>query len=591
MESERCGNRSKRDSQGYFKMKKFLIKLSSFLFLTEIVLRIFWNPPDLDERYARNDFKWLKESVILNSMNWRDKEYDQDNKNGNYRIVILGASFAFGWYIDDVDKTFPRLLEKNLAKKFPSQSFDVINASRHGFSLAEQLARLKNEAIWSHPNLVIAAVNFGEFSSTSKPLFSPPKFLTDSYIYQTRVVKLLKRWGNNTQQIGYKNGFSENSPEFTTVTQNLLQMKHLSAQNNAKFAILIFPELDPFSPNSDYLHKDYHEELSRFAQKNDIAVIDPLELFLDVPDRAKLIINPADPHPSELAHELVIREIINQYDFGEALRLFKPLSSKIKVGRINNLGDRLDGFKHLRKFIGANNNQYPPVYFERKNGSSVESHPLFNSKDRKVIFLEDKIKTVNSYTHQGWPGAVIEYNLEPNGNKIVLSDLYGFPVLGIKQFTAFWRNEEKHSEVAEWLLPKSVTLNNGELTIIIDPKKNYYLYRIEVIVGVEQLDIEEDGTISDITATKMLEEISNEDSNKISFDTNEKIGSYPTFLLSNGSFPWVFVDGRMVLAKSAAVEDGSFLLEFNRVINKGSKVWVPITVRSDQTSNFIIEYE
>lgn len=572
-------------------MRKFLIKLLTFLLVAEIVLRMIWHPLGLDARYVRNDYPWLRENVVLNSMNWRDKEYDPDNKNGNYRILFLGGSYTFGWYINNVNKTFPRRLENNLVQDFPDQSFDIINASRHGFSVAEQLGRLKNEGIWFHPNLVVKGISFGEFNHKTKVFLTPPKFITDSYFYRELIDKPFRDLQVMVDLRDYENGFSENSPEFSTVTKDLLEMKRIANENGAKFAILIFPEFDPGAQKSTYLHENYHQSIRRFAKENDILAIDPLASFLEVSDKTKLVINSVDPHPSEFAHELVADAIMKQYDFRQNLKSFKSITPKLKTKVIRNVGNKLEDFRHVRNITSQNGGSYTVVYFERKNGLDVQSRAPGKLTDRKLIFLEDKLKSVKSYTHQGWPGAVIEYNFEPAGNRIILPSLYGFPIVGVKQFTAYWRDEEKHSEVADWLQPESVSLNNGELVININPKRNYFLYKIEVVVGVQQIDINEDGGVEDITSTKNLSTTLTEGSTKISFDTNEKVGSYPTFLSNDGTFPWAFVDGVMTLAKSASIEDKKFILYFGNIIKSGSRIWVPVSIRQDGGLSFSVEYE
>lgn len=569
-------------------MRKFLAKLILFLILGEIVVRIFLHPLSLEEIYARNDYLWLRQNVTLNSMNWRDKEYDPDNKNGNFRIIFLGGSYTFGWYINDVNKTFPRLLEERLKEKY-GDKIDVINASRHGFSTGEQLSRLQNEAIWFHPNLVIKGISLGEFYHRVKIPINPPDFLLKAYIYRDLISKPFKNWQTELGSRDYKNGFSENSAEFAEVTKNLLEMKRVSEENGAKFVILIFPELDPVSPDSNYLHKNYHESIKRFSKKNDIFVIDPLELFLSYPDKSGLVVNPLDPHPSEAAHVLVANAIMAQYDFDQDLKSFTPIFPKIKTSLIEGLGDKLDGFKHVRRIDKKFNSKYPQVIFDRINDLEIQSRPAGSLQDRKPVFLEDKLKTAKSYTHPGWPGATIEYNLEPSGNEIILSNLYGFPVLGIKQFTAFRRNEEKHSEVADWLLPEKVSINDGKLKINIDPKENHFLYKLDVLVGVEQIDIA-DGKIADVTTTSVAEKILDKDLKKVEFDMNQVVGSYPTFLSSEGSNPWAFVDGVMVLAKSVKVENKKFTLEFEKEVKKGSRIVVPVSIRLEG-GKYLIEYE
>lgn len=563
-------------------MKRFLIKFTIFFVFSEIILRFFWQPPDIDKRFTRDDFSWLRDNVVLNSMNYRDREYNLDNKAGNYRILTIGSSFNFGWYIKDVDNTYPKLLEKKLNQNFPEYKFDVINASRHGFSSSEQLSRLKNEAIWFHPNLVIGSVNLGEFYHKDKHLFVFPKYF--NVINKLRIVKLVNSWKN----VNFKNKFSETTDEFKSVTYDLLEMKKVTEENGSRFALIVFPELNPSSPNSLYDHKDYHLIIKKFANENKIQVIDPLKIYLEYEDKTKLIINPADPHPSEEAHKLISESIINQYNFSDELNSFRNIP-KIRNSKVSKIGDLLVDYKHIRN-IKSDNPSKSVVYFEKKNGTNIESKPLGLNKDRELDFLENKIKTVKSSTHPGWPGAIIEYNFKPKGSSIVFSTLYNYRVLGVKQLTGYYKNKSINSEVSDWIKPESVTINNGEVTILLNPSKNYYLYRVELIVDVIQIDIDTDGTIADITSSKFLETTQDIDSDKVVFSIDE-VGSYATILTNNGTNIWAYINNKMVFAKNVSHIDGKLYLQFNNIINKGDKISLPIMQKYTGIENFSIEYE
>jgi hypothetical protein len=93
-----------------------------------------------------------------NSLGFRSGEITPVKPPGEYRVMLIGDSAAFGWGVNDRD-TFLSILEKDLRLAFPAGNVRVINAAVHGF-VTLQGARLMEDRGWSlSPDLLIIAFN------------------------------------------------------------------------------------------------------------------------------------------------------------------------------------------------------------------------------------------------------------------------------------------------------------------------------------------------------------------------------------------------------------------------------------------------
>jgi acyl-CoA thioesterase-1 len=70
-------------------------------------------------------------------------------------IVALGSSSTQGAMASDSAHTYPAILQTTLNKALPSAHFAVINRGIGGQDAPEELARLDNDAVAVHPQLVI----------------------------------------------------------------------------------------------------------------------------------------------------------------------------------------------------------------------------------------------------------------------------------------------------------------------------------------------------------------------------------------------------------------------------------------------------
>ncbi len=81
-----------------------------------------------------------------------------------FRILCVGGSIFAASGVNN-DETFAYYLQKTLENQFPEQNFEVINAAKNSWEIAEFYTFIKNEGYKYHPDLVIAYFRTGELST------------------------------------------------------------------------------------------------------------------------------------------------------------------------------------------------------------------------------------------------------------------------------------------------------------------------------------------------------------------------------------------------------------------------------------------
>ncbi|MBU1726461.1 MAG: SGNH/GDSL hydrolase family protein [Candidatus Omnitrophica bacterium] len=87
----------------------------------------------------------------INSAGWKDVEHSIENKNGNFRILLLGDSHTFSMV--PIKDTYSRILEKMLNDS--GMKTEVISMGYGGWGTDHELVALKNYGLAYKPDLVI----------------------------------------------------------------------------------------------------------------------------------------------------------------------------------------------------------------------------------------------------------------------------------------------------------------------------------------------------------------------------------------------------------------------------------------------------
>jgi hypothetical protein len=117
-------------------------------------------------RDARIGFFLNPSSSNINSMGFLGDCHNAKNLDNELRIGIIGDSFSASTQVD-IGDTWPELLKKTLAKKFPDKNIKVLNFAAGGHGLDQQNEQLKHAIKEYSPDLLIHSIYLGnDFTDT-----------------------------------------------------------------------------------------------------------------------------------------------------------------------------------------------------------------------------------------------------------------------------------------------------------------------------------------------------------------------------------------------------------------------------------------
>lgn len=106
----------------------------------------------------------------MNSRGLRGPEYPYDKPQGEYRILVLGDSFAEGYTVE-FDELFSEVLERQLNGASKTR-FEVINAGTGGYSTDQELLFFQTEGKKYQPGLVVLAFHLNDVLYNGLPYCS-----------------------------------------------------------------------------------------------------------------------------------------------------------------------------------------------------------------------------------------------------------------------------------------------------------------------------------------------------------------------------------------------------------------------------------
>ncbi|HML94432.1 MAG TPA: SGNH/GDSL hydrolase family protein [Thermodesulfobacteriota bacterium] len=117
--------------------------------------------PD-DQRYVRHHYlnyypnpHFKRGKAHHNSLGFRNDEFPREKPEGVFRIAVLGGSTTYNIGINDNDKTFTAVMERELRDKYGYENVEVINAGVGGYNSWETLINLEFRVLDIDPDLVI----------------------------------------------------------------------------------------------------------------------------------------------------------------------------------------------------------------------------------------------------------------------------------------------------------------------------------------------------------------------------------------------------------------------------------------------------
>lgn len=514
--------------RAFSKFTTFLFGLALAFVLAEAILRAFWHPFYLNEKYKRDDIKWLKENVVLNRFGYRDRHFSFRKEARVFRIYALGDSYTYGWYIDDPFLTYPKVLEGILQAKYGQDRVEVINAARPGFSLKDEVNRFENEGMLFSPDLVTVGVNiFDLLGCEFAPSFTKSPFLRKLRLYQLTFGNRQRAKVSKKMEKEIQAAYQDESPQMKEAERLFVNLKDLTDSIGVELVIIVFPAYNPADPNEEYRYINYNEQLAKIGERHSIRMIDLLEPFDKHESKKDLVLNPLDPHPSVLANNIAAQNIFEKLDFDAKLAR-GPVQLPIHEAVVKQ-DSILPDFKGILSMKPSD-----WVFFDRKFDLDIQKGFLPKSTDKRMAYLEDFLKTAKVFTHDGWPGAKIEYYVPTEkGEKLKIPrELYGYKVVGVSQITGFWRHSGALNSEDLNLDEVTIWRDKKNINIEVSDKERFEYYRLVVDIKVKQIDID-DGRVVDISATEILKGFVDRDQRVVSLSSEGKLGSLPKYVWLN----------------------------------------------------------
>jgi lysophospholipase L1-like esterase len=126
--------------------------------------------------------------IKINSLGFRDKEYDLKKNSGTFRIAVLGDSITFGNMLS-IEDVYTEQLENLFSKK--KKDVEVLNLGMTGYDTLAEVSSLEHIGLRFNPDLVVIGfcVNDIAISGNLAEIVRTEKY--SSYLYRSRLVQFI----------------------------------------------------------------------------------------------------------------------------------------------------------------------------------------------------------------------------------------------------------------------------------------------------------------------------------------------------------------------------------------------------------------
>jgi len=118
--------------------------------------------PNLRVQHLFGQFPFIIKTDARHLRNFLKVSYKKPKNT--FRILCVGGSIFAASGVNNTE-TFAYYLQKTLEKQFPEHNFEVINAAKNSWEIAEFYTFIKNEGYKYNPDLVVAYFHTGELST------------------------------------------------------------------------------------------------------------------------------------------------------------------------------------------------------------------------------------------------------------------------------------------------------------------------------------------------------------------------------------------------------------------------------------------
>ncbi len=270
--------------------------------------------PNLSVRYQRG--------LTTNSAGFRSPEIAVEKPRGTVRVLGLGDSVMFGWYVHD-DEPFLSVLGRMLRERHPEVRWEEINTAVPGYNSVMEVEVLIAKGLRYQPDLVVLNfvgndVDLPNFiRNRAQPLDIERSFLVD----RVRAWTHGKPTGNRAQLVPapdrggrFESDPARVPPEYRDMvgpeaaTRALTELRDLSAARGFALVVVGHPVLHPqvrrLAKELGIATVESQDTIVRYAREH--GIVDPFD--------PRLVLSPTDPHPTALGHRLIAEAIFDHLE-------------------------------------------------------------------------------------------------------------------------------------------------------------------------------------------------------------------------------------------------------------------------------------
>jgi lysophospholipase L1-like esterase len=291
----------------------------------EIICRAIYTKPWYKRLIKEQKIRRWKSDIDLNSLGLRDRDYPSAKPQNSKRVLILGDSFTFGSGVNDGSLVFAEQLETKLNLEFAGEGrqVEILNGGMEGTLTGEWINLLLKAKDSFTPDviLIVFFLRDGTETSLRDSFFKPirkelEKRDAQSFLY--RRLYLVRVIQDNIDRLRISEQYSDalhksyfgnekETQEWRRAQDNLLTIKKIGEQINARVALVVFPVLVEL--NDNYPFKDICNTIVQFSSRNGIPTHNLLPAFMDMysPD---LWVSALNQHPNAKGHEIAANSIL-----------------------------------------------------------------------------------------------------------------------------------------------------------------------------------------------------------------------------------------------------------------------------------------
>ncbi len=281
---------------------------------------------------AQSTVMWPPElayQVHINTLGLRGPEIERTPPEGRTRILALGDSMTFGYYLEE-DETWPVQLEARL--RAASRDVEVVNAGVGGWSIESETRFLEERALALEPDHVVLAFCTNDISELTRTavydsqkasvtrgrVFKRTLYTSALYELYLRIQVAWKHWRTRADEdYGHSLNASGVAPEdadelWKRYAEWLDRMHGVLRERGVPLMIVYVPEaynLEHGLPATD------EERLRALAESRGIAFVSPLADFEGRPV-TELFHLPIDSHLARDGAARLANAVARQFDIG-----------------------------------------------------------------------------------------------------------------------------------------------------------------------------------------------------------------------------------------------------------------------------------